>query len=170
MNDVLESRAQALREAFDQSFAAAPKGPSEELDDLLMIRLADDPYAISLREIGGIVAKRPIVAAPAMAEHFLGLAGVRGEVVPVYALASIFGLDEAEAPAWMVLCGEAPVIALAFAHFDGYSRLPLSRIHSDSEQRAARPFVSRVVSTDTGVGAVIDVPRIITALRNQKER
>jgi chemotaxis signal transduction protein len=164
-----EDRARALREAFDLSFAAPPPVALEERDDLLMIRVAGDRYAIRLREIGGIVGKRPIVAVPAAAEHLLGLAGVRGDVLPVFSLASILGHSETEAPAWMVLCGDAPAFALAFAHFDGYTRVPLSRMSADTETRNVSPHVSHVLTTDEGMSAIISVTRIITALRKQKE-
>lgn len=173
MTDVHDDRVRALRDAFDQSFARAAAPTLEQLDDLLMIRVGGDPYAIRLREIGGIVAKRPIVAVPATATHLLGLAGVGGDVVPVYRLASILGhTDETEAPAWMVLCGDAPRIALAFAHFEGYLRLPSSRLHADAAAQTTRPYVSEVVTTDSQVSAVISVPRILAALRSQtpKER
>lgn len=166
MTAITENRARAMREEFDQSFAVEAHTALEQLEDLLMVRVADEPYAIRLRDIGGIVTKRPIVAVPAMADHLLGLAGVRGDVVPVYDLRSILGhTDTAEPPTWMVLCGDTPRIALAFPVFDGYLRLPLSRIHADNEARAVRPYVSEVVRHEQNVSSVINVPRIVAALR-----
>lgn len=166
-----DDRVRALREEFDQTFSRAIQSSLEQLEDVLMIRVGGDPYAIRLREIGGIVAKRPIVNVPAMAPHLLGLAGVRGDVVPVYRLASILGHgDDADAPGWMVLCGDAPRVALAFAHFDGYQRLPSSSLHADATAQANRPFVSEVVTTGSHVSAVISVARVVDALRSQSQK
>lgn len=160
----------ALREAFDRSFATRAQTTLDILEDLLMIRVGGAPYAIRLRDIGGIVTKRPIVSVPAMAQHFLGLAGVRGDVVPVYGLGSILGQpEESDGATWLVLCGDAPRVALAFRDFDGYVRLPVSNIHSDDETRSARPYVSEVVRTAEQVSAVISVPRIVADLRKHSQ-
>ena len=171
MTEPADNRARDMREAFDSAFARAAQPTLEQLDDLLMIRVGGDPYAIRLRDIGGIVAKRPIINVPASAPHLLGLAGVRGDVVPVYRLASILGHnDETEAPAWMVLCGDAPRVALAFTHFEGYQRLPLSRIHADASGQANRPYVNEVVTTDSHTSAVINLPRIVDVLRSRAQQ
>ncbi|MGH9895296.1 MAG: chemotaxis protein CheW, partial [bacterium] len=57
----LDVRVAALRQAFDESFAAPPPEESQGLEDLLRIRVAGDPYAIRLRDIAGVVARRKVV-------------------------------------------------------------------------------------------------------------
>src|ERR1039458_7695948 len=91
---LVESKAAALRQAFDQSFALPPPPASQEVEDLLAIRVAGNPYAIRLRDIAGIVAGRKVVPVPAVRLDLLGLAGIRGGVVPVFGLASILGYGQ----------------------------------------------------------------------------
>ena len=86
---LVESTAAALRQAFDLSFALSPPPASPEVEDLLTLRVAGNPYAIRLRDIAGIVAGRKVVPVPAITPGLLGLAGIRGGVVPVFGLASI---------------------------------------------------------------------------------
>ena len=85
------NKADQLRQAFDRSFAMPPSMSSPEDEDLLMIRVAGDPYAIHLLDIAEIVTDRRVVSIPAVTPHLLGLAGIHGSIVPVFGLASILG-------------------------------------------------------------------------------
>jgi purine-binding chemotaxis protein CheW len=165
---VLESKAAELRQAFDRSFALPPPQASPEVEDLLTIRVAGDPYAIRLREIAGMVAGRRVVPVPAVTLDLLGLAGIRGGLVPVFGLASILGYGPAPgSPRWMLLCGAEEPIALAFSDFEGYLRLPKSSLHADENLRATRQYVNQVASTEAGARAVISIPLVVATIRNR---
>jgi purine-binding chemotaxis protein CheW len=165
---VLESKAAELRQAFDRSFALPPPQASPEVEDLLTIRVAGDPYAIRLREIAGMVAGRRVVPVPAVTLDLLGLAGIRGGLVPVFGLASILGYGPAPgSPRWMLLCGAEEPIALAFSDFEGYLRLPKSSLHPDENLRATRQYVNQVASTEAGARAVISIPLVVATIRNR---
>lgn len=157
----LESRVAKLREAFDRSFALPPPQASPEVEDLLTLRLGGDPYALRLGELAGIVARRKIVPVPAAALHFLGLAGISGGLVPVFGLASILGYPEAaDPPPWMVLCGGAEPLALAFTDFEGYLRLPKAALVPDESGK-------ELARTDAGVRGVISIPFVVATIRNR---
>jgi purine-binding chemotaxis protein CheW len=163
-----ESTAAELRRAFDLSFALPPPQASQDACDLLAIRVAGDPYAIRLREIAGIAAGRRVIPVPSVTLDLLGLAGIRGEVVPVFGLSSILGYGQATgSPRWMILCGTEEPIALAFSDFEGYLRLPKSSLHADENLRAARQYVNQIASTETGVRAVISIPLVVATIRNR---
>ena len=165
---VVESKAAELRQAFDLSFALPPPQASQEVEDLLTIRVAGDAYAIRLRDIAGIVAGRRVVPVPAVTLDLLGLAGIRGDVVSVFGLASILGYGQAPgSPRWMILCGAEEPIALAFSDFEGYLRLPKRSLHADENLRATRPYVNQVASTETEARAVIGIPLIVATIRNR---
>ena len=165
---VLESKAAELRQAFDRSFALPPTQASPEVEDLLTIRVAGDPYAIRLREIAGMVAGRRVVPVPAVTLDLLGLAGIRGGVVPVFGLASILGYGEVPGSLrWMILCGAEDPIALAFSDFEGHLRLPKSSLHADEKLRATRQYVNQVASTEAEARAVIGIPLIVATIRNR---
>ena len=170
MNQIpaVESKAAELRQAFDLSFALPPPQELVEVEDLLTIRVAGDPYAIRLRDIAGMVAGCKVVPVPAVTPDLLGLAGIRGGVVPVFGLASILGYGPAPgSPRWMILCGAEEPIALAFSDFEGYLRLPKSSLHADENLRTTRQYVKQVASTEGGARAVIGIPLVVAAIRNR---
>jgi len=171
---VVETKAAKLRQAFDLSFALAPPQASQEVVDLLTIRVAGDPYAILLREIAGMVVGRTVVPIPATTLDLLGLAGIRGGVVPVFGLASILGYggQASGSPRWMILCGAEEPIALAVSDFEGHLRVPKSSLHADEDPRATRvsrgsQYVNQIASTDAGVRAVISIALVVATIRNR---
>lgn len=171
-NDSIEgNKAAQLRQAFDRTFALPPSGVSPEAEDLLTIRVAGDPYAIRLLDIAEIVTERRVVSVPAVTPDLLGLAGIRGGIVPVFGLSSILGYGpDPGPPRWMIICGAEEPIALAFSDFEGYLRLPASALHADENFRATREhakYVSQIASTPDGVCAVISIPFIMATIRNR---
>ena len=172
LNDSIEGNMAAhLRQAFDRTFALPTSGASPEVEDLLTIRVAGDPYAIRLLDIAEIITERRVVWVPAATPDLLGLAGIRGGIVPVFGLSSILGYDpDPGAPRWMIICGSEDPIALAFSDFEGYLRLPASALHADENFRATREhakYVSQIASTPDGVRAVISIPLIMATIRNR---
>ena len=165
---LVESKAAALRQAFDLSFALPPPPASPEVEDLLTIRVVGDPYAVRLSDITGMIRGPKVVPVPAVTLDLLGLAGIRGRVVPVFGLSSILGYPPAPGTTpWMILCGAEEPIALAFSEFEGYVRLPKSSFHADESVGAARNYVNQIVSTEAGVRAVIGIQLVVGAIRNR---
>ena len=171
MHSSEDSNAAQLREAFDRTFALPPSLASSEVEDLLMIRVAGDPYAICLFDIAEIVSGRRVVSVPTVTPGLLGLAGIHGGIVPVFGLSSLLGYGpDPGSPQWMVLCGSEEPIALAFSDFEGYLQLPRSALHADenfSTTRENLKYVNQVASTPNGVRAVISVPLIMATIRNR---
>jgi purine-binding chemotaxis protein CheW len=163
-----DGQAAELRRAFDQSFAAPPQQDSQETEDLLTIRVDGHPYAIRLREFDGVVAGRKVVPVPSVTHDLLGLAGVRGGIVPVFCLSSVLGYRSAPgSPRWLILCGGDDPLALALSSLEGYVRLPRSSLHSDQGLRSARAFADQVASMDGGFRPVLSIPLIVAAIRNR---
>jgi len=167
----VDSKSDNLRQAFDRSFASPPSLASQEVVDLLTIRVAGDPYAILLRDIAGMVSGCTVVPVPTVTPDLLGLVGIRGGIVPVFDLASILGYGPAPGlPRWMILCGAQEPIALAFSDFEGYLQLPASSLHADENLPAIRQhvkYVNQVASTQGGVRAVVSIPLAVETIRNR---
>jgi chemotaxis signal transduction protein len=165
------SNAAQLRQAFDSTFALPPSSASPQVEDLLTIRVAGDPYAIRLFDIAEIVSGRRVVSVPAVTPDLLGLAGIHGGIVPVFGLSSILGYGpDPGSPQWMVLCGFEEPIALAFSDFEGHLQLPSSAIYADENFRTPREnvkYVNHVASTSNGVRAVISISLIVATIRNR---
>ena len=117
------SNAAQLRQAFDSTFALPPSSASPQVEDLLTIRVAGDPYAIRLFDIAEMVSGRRVVSVPAVTPDLLGLAGIHGGIVPVFGLSSILGYGpDPGPPQWMIVCGSEDPIALAFSDFEGFNQ------------------------------------------------
>jgi purine-binding chemotaxis protein CheW len=176
VTDVVDmaTRSVELRLAFDRSFALPPPATGPDTVDLLALRVGGASYAVRLDEAAGIVSRRRIVPLPSRAAHLLGVAGVRGAVVPVFDLGAVLGHGPAaDPPSWILLCAAgAEAIGLGFTALDGYLRLPLSALHAD--ETGTTRHVRQVVRTEAGAVPVVGIPRVVETLgrgtRIQKER
>ena len=131
------STAAALREAFDQTFAQAPRTAEVALDDFLAIRMGGDARAIRVSEITGLYHDRTIVPIIGRAAHFLGIAGFRGMMAPVYDLATLLGGVAAPTPRWLVLTRTPSPVGLAFDLFEAHARLAPDDVHAAGNDDAA---------------------------------
>ena len=153
-----------LGQAFDAAFAAPPRRPDPDPLDLLAIRLGQAPYAIRLSEISGLATRRKVVPLPCRTPELLGLAGIRGSLVPVYGLAALLGEESAhEGNRWLLLCGTREPVALAFADLEGYLRVPRSDLLPADP---ARPQVHEVVRGPT-VHAVVSIPAVMETIHER---
>ena len=133
-----------------------------------MYRIAGDPYAIRLRDIAGIVAARAIVSVPSAAPDFLGLVGIRGDIVPVFELSSILGYgNEADSVSWTLLCGAPETIALGFSELEGFLRLSKTHLHADQHREGARQYAHEIATTDAGDRPLIAIALVVAAIRNR---
>jgi len=118
-----------IRRSFDAEFASPRALPDEQLEDLLAIRLAGDPYALKLSDVELIDARRKIVPLRGADASVLGVAGVRGQLVAVYDLARLLGYARArshEAPRWIAVVDAERGLAVAFDELEAqFSAAPL---------------------------------------------
>jgi len=158
-----------LREEFDRTFALSPPSQGEEeFDSLLAIRVAGNAYAVRLGEMSGLVNNRETVPFPSPIPEFLGVAGIRGELVPVYSLAALLGHNlNVDMPRWIVLCGAENPVGLAFPKFDSFLQISRSDIHSTQRDEGVRDHVTEVVRAGAVARAMISIPSILRAIRGR---
>ncbi|GGC79413.1 chemotaxis protein CheW [Undibacterium terreum] len=106
-----------LRDEFDLSFSQQAGAGSEQAENFLVLKIAGDPYALRVSEISGLYADRAITALPSPVPELIGLSGFRGQVTPVYDLASLLGYPRAAKPKWIAALRHAAPVALAFEEF-----------------------------------------------------
>lgn len=169
----IEDQARALREAFDTSFSLPRLAGATGAEDLLAIRVGGDAYAMRLRDIGGIVARPTVMPVPAAAPGVLGIAGVRGEIVPVYRLADFLGyVDDPDQSAWMALCSGEQAVALCFSQLEGLLRLPTAALHPGGDRLTAHAprgaYLTELATTETGARPIVAVPLIVAAIRDRR--
>jgi chemotaxis signal transduction protein len=156
-----------LRDAFDQTRALPMfSGTEEHTENFLAVRVSRDPYAIRVSEISGVSTDRNIIAIPTPFPELLGVAGIRGALVPVYSLAGVLGYAaDAEQTRWLALCGIEEPVALAFSGFEGYLQIPLRQLYSVEQKDAARIHVRHMVRSADVIRAVVSIPLIREAIQ-----
>ncbi len=166
-----DARLAELRREFDQSFAAAAVArPGAELA-LLMLGIGDERFAVPLREVAGLAACPPIVGVPSRTPDLLGIAGIRGGLVPIFSLAMLLGQSrDPEPPGWLLLCGDEP-LGLAFARFLGHSRAPAGAFRPAPAGETRSPHVAQLLTLDERPVPVLSVASLVRFLvqRHTKE-
>ena len=158
--DALQNKAMALRHAFDRTFAEAIHAEEALFDDFLAIRLRDDPHVLRLGSVARLLPLRALTRFPSAVPQWLGLAGVAGDILPVYDLGLLLGYPAGATPRWMAVCRAAPV-ALAFDVFDGQFRHP-----REVDSGAAGTTRSEVLRTAGQVRPVVPVDEVIATIKS----
>jgi chemotaxis signal transduction protein len=171
MSELAPVAAQAvqLRNAFDRAralplVAAAVEG----IENLLAIRVSGDAFAIRLSEISGLATDRKIVAVPSLIPELLGVAAIRGRLVPVYSLPALLGYGaNAGQGRWLALCGTEEPVGLAINDFEGYVRVPLARVYAAEQKDDAGAHVKHVVRAADMVRDVISIPLLMEVIQRR---
>ena len=139
------SKVAEIRSDFDASLLPSSQ-VVDQIENLLAIRVAGDPYAIRVMEIAGLANNRKIVPLPSPIPELLGVASMRGGFLPVYNLEGLLGYRlGADPPRWLALCGSEEPVGLAFREFEGYVRVPVVQIHAPEQEDVARQHIKHVV-------------------------
>jgi chemotaxis signal transduction protein len=157
------NRAVEMRTAFDCSFAQAQQIGEDARQDFIAIRVGADPYAIRLAEITGLYADRRITRVPSPDPTFLGIAGLRGAVVPVYDLAAFLGHPTGDVWRWLLLVGGFS-LGLAFENFEGHLRAAPSAVSARVGSPRAGGFVQEVLHIDGAPRPLIHVSALFQSI------
>jgi purine-binding chemotaxis protein CheW len=171
MNDsgrTISVSAQELRRTFDESFAAPAVAPAADLDDYLTIRVGNGHYAIKTSDLSGLEVSRKVVAVPTSAPSLMGIAGVGGQLVPVYRLGQLLGHeDDHQNRWWLAIVGVDQPIALAIEELEGHIRLARADVHAPVGEGESRRYLGKALRVEAGIRHIVDVESIVTAIRNQ---
>jgi len=162
----LAERADALRNAFDRSFAAPRRIDQAPMADFLAIRAGAQACALQFAEIGGLYSDRKITRVPGAAQRLLGLAGFRGAIMPVYSLAAILDAPTSDTPHWLVVASGAPV-AFAFEAFEFHLRVPRTAIAPREAGARASDYVREFVRAPDTVRPIVNLAAILDAIRSE---
>src|ERR1700722_14359993 len=162
------AKAAELRNAFDRARALPFLSEvRQRIENLLVLRVSGDAFAIRLGEIAGLATDRKIVSFPSPIPELLGVAAIRGRLVPVYSLAALLGYSAPGTPGrWLVLCGTEEPVGLAISDFEGYLRIPLSQVYAAEQQDESLP-VKHVVRTADTLRDVVSIPHIIEIIQRR---
>lgn len=155
----LDPRAAALRREFDAAFAVAQAAGGEERVPLLGLRIRGDAYAVPLTALRGLAGDWQAVPLPGASPALHGLAGIRGELVPVYDLGAVLGYPGNEACRWLALLAGGQPLAVAFAGCTGITHIPASELAA-----ATGAGDDRLVLHRHGPVPLINVAAVIAAV------
>jgi chemotaxis signal transduction protein len=167
MNDPAHKRTAAeLRREFDEAFARPMVIDGEVREELLAIRAGDHDLALRSSEVAAILRCPTLTQVPSAHAALRGLAGVRGALVAVYALASLLGPDSTPARAgWIVLCREERSAALLFDDLVGHVRVAQAEIHAAASAAGGAIGAGELVEIAGVHRAVPSVPALLEIIR-----
>jgi chemotaxis signal transduction protein len=157
--------AAGLRQQFDQSFAAPPPTRLAAAENLLAIGLAGRPHALWVPDIAGLFKDRRVTPLPGPVLDFIGVAVLRGRLVPVYDLRGLLGYASSGSARWLVLVRAPEPLALAFDSFEGQFAAPREASGAGSSGRARH--VVQVVSGAEILRPVVDVASVVETVRSR---
>jgi chemotaxis signal transduction protein len=163
------AQAANLRNAFDRARAIPVSSETaEQIENMLAIRVSGDAFAIRLSEISGLATDKKIVALPSPIPELLGVAGIRGRLVPVYSLAALLGYSaSADQGRWLALCGTEEPVGLAINDFEGYLRVPLAQVYPAEQKDAVSKHVTHVVRAPDMIRAVVSIPQLLEIIQSR---
>jgi len=143
----------ALRAAFDDGFAAPVETARGEVVRLLLVRVADEPCALRVSELRAVARDRKVVPLPGGPPDLVGLAGVRGELLPVHCLACLLGHPPRRGgqPRWLLVAAGEPPAALAVDAVEGYREVPAGHLAAVADSQADVPGLLREAVVLDGV-------------------
>ena len=154
-----------LRRAFDRSFAEAPVTDALPQDDLLAIGIGGDPYAVRLSEVAGLMNDKRVTGLPGSVPELLGLAGLRGTLLPIYDLRALLGYPQGAVPRWLFVIANANApVGLAFDQFDGHLRVPRQARAGERSPDTRSPHVREVVLAAGLARPVIHIVSVLEAI------
>jgi chemotaxis signal transduction protein len=154
----------ALRRSFDAAFSDATRVETAGLEDLLAIGLGQRRYALRRTDVSALVADKAVTRLPGAPPALLGIAGFRGQIIPVYDLRVLLGEDATTQPRWLVLGVTEPRYGLAFDQFEGYLRAPREAIVARDDSTAPHPGAQELLHCDGQVRAVVHAKSVTHAI------
>jgi chemotaxis signal transduction protein len=161
----LARRTAELRASFDNAFGLPPAETATASIGLLAIRVGAERYAIRMTELSDVQGARRVVPLPGARPEMLGLAGLRGRLVPVYSLAALLGHAVTQAWIWLAICGTEHPIGLTFDELEGYVQASPADLCPASEVEGSRSYVRELLRKDGAVTMVVSAASIVTMLR-----
>jgi chemotaxis signal transduction protein len=157
-----------LRQAFDAGFAALPAQRGDDIAQFLSLRIAGSAYAVALSEIEGFSAAGLIVGFPSALPELLGLAGLRGELLPVYSLEALLaGQVPGPAARWFFRSKGKDPVAFGFADFERHLDVPRAEILAANQGGQRAQHLGAFVRQAGAVLAVIDVASLVHRIRER---
>jgi chemotaxis signal transduction protein len=161
----LARRIAELRAGFDGAFALPPATTGADSIGLLAIGVGAAEFAIRMTELSDVQGARKVVPLPGARPEMLGLAGIRGRLVPVYSLAALLGHAVTQPWTWLAICGTERPIGLTFDELKGYVHASPADLVPAAAGEGSRNHVRELLRKDGAVAMVVSAASIVAMLR-----
>jgi len=165
--DRLQTKVAEFQKVFDDSFAAPEQSERVAVEQMLAIKVGNDRFAVSLRDISGLtVAKGTILPVPSSVPELLGITGIRGVVVPIFNLAALLNIEPGMAQyRWLILCGgRRATIALAVDLVEGHLEISADELIAHGTTATAN-YIKQTVRDGDILRGVIDLGLLVEKIR-----
>jgi purine-binding chemotaxis protein CheW len=162
----ISPRVLEMRRAFDDAFAAPRRALTADVEKLVILEVGALRVACRIGQITRIEADRKIVPLSCGALGLIGLAGIRGKLVPVYSLALLLGAGGGAATRWLAVAGGADPIALAFDRLDRFVRARRADVCA-LDVSVAPSHVNALLRLDSTSYQVLDIASVLASIRAQ---
>lgn len=162
-HDQLLQRAAQLRRAFDRSFAEPPPPLPPPTSDFIAIGVGADTLALRVSEIDALHADTTVVPVPSPVPEFMGLAGFRGKLTPVYDLAALLGYPSSSGR-WLALADRRSV-AFAFDRYHEHFRIEASA--AVAGRSGNRRHIHSIAQQGDRAWPIVDLVSLVAALRQR---
>ena len=137
-----ELQLQQLRQQFDESFSQPPPAQAEARRDFILVAAGGRRIALELDGVNGLQGLErglTVVPLPSDAAAVLGIAALKGTVLPVFDLGVLLG-GAAVTQAWWsgpvllhVQTAAADSLGLAFEHLLHFARVPAAEVYTGAD-------------------------------------
>lgn len=155
---------------------ALPAGDAGSTLDFLTFRMGDNLYALSADSVSEVIRTPPVARIPQAPPCLLGVANLRGTVLPIASLRGLLGRDEVAASATsrsIILGGGAPV-GLAVDAVEALVSVDAAAVETRQAELAAEPGETLVgaflVGKTRAVAKILDIRGLLQAAFMPRER
>ena len=132
--------------------------------EFVVFELGGERFGIELRQVREVAVLPAVTPVPSMPPWLLGVANLRGEVVPVVSLARAIGAQAADGDKMIVVDVASRPVGVVVAGVPRIERVDPSAIEPAPELVAARlkrDFIRGVVNESDGIVILLDLSAIV---------
>ena len=141
---------------------------SEATVRVCLVSLCGELFAIDLRNVREVFEVESITPVPKMPPAFVGVANVRGVIVPLVDLRPLLGLplDDTVLNYVVVIRHQGQQVGVLVDQMPEIRSVNRDELHASpaTGSRATRPFVSSLLRIENRVSGVVEVPSLLACV------
>jgi chemotaxis signal transduction protein len=163
----LHERVEALRRAFDESFTRPFALRSSSAHELLTVICGRERIAVDAAELSLVEPSVDCTPLPGAPSGCIGVAGLRGKLVVVYALSHVLGYDAEEGARSLLVSRDAPDLGFIVNRIERYVRVDGEKVRR-FESAAAEPVYAAAL-LEEGTVPVLSASRLVRKILSEVE-